>query len=355
MQPSAHAEPTLPFAQPGPSTLPYAQVEPTPPYVQAEHTPPYVQAEPTPPYVQAEPTQPFGQPGPFSPPFVPAEPPTEPQPYAQAQAAWTMPGVAAGTPGPVPGPPPPRRGVNGMIVALAVGVFLLLVTGGTIVALRSDDGTGGTPAAQQQQDTGQAANADPGVPVTPEPEATFTDPAPTAGEPETTYGEAGPAGAPPAGAAPEETSPTAVATTPLGAGSEQAAVAQLEQIWRDDASTISFQGQYAAQIATKYPGIVDNLQTTVDGSHTFMASDILAEHRGLRDAHGSAGHPVVLIKSTDYGKRQKINGHFLWGTFAVGHFADAGAVHAWCEAQFAELTAAKRANQCVPRRLNPGR
>ncbi|SNY65606.1 hypothetical protein SAMN05421748_12885 [Paractinoplanes atraurantiacus] len=262
-----------------------------------------------------------------------------------------MPGVAAGMPGPVPGPPPPRRGINGMVVALAVGVLLLLVTGGTIVFLRSGDGDGGrTPAAQQQQQTtGQAANADPGVPVT--------------REPETTYGEPAPAGALPTGAdttepetEPEtETGPTAVATTPLGAGSEQAPVAELEQIWRDDASTISFQGQYAAQIATKYPGIVDPLQTTVHGSHTFMAADILAEHRSLRDAHGSADHPVVLIKSTDYSKRQKINGHFLWGTFAVGHFADADAVHAWCETQFAELTAAKRANQCVPRRLNPGR
>ncbi|XVV10734.1 hypothetical protein ACQP2X_38720 [Actinoplanes sp. CA-131856] len=238
-----------------------------------------------------------------------------------------------------------------MVVALAVGVLLLLVTGGTIVALRSGSGTGGTPAAQQQQGT----DADPAGPVTREPEATFTEPAPTAGEQET-YGDPGPAGGTaPEETAPEGTAPTAVATTPLGAGSEQAAVAQLEQIWRDDASTISFQGQWAAQIATKYPGIVDKLQTTVHGSHTFMAADILDEHRSLRDAHGSADHPVVLIKSTDYSKRQKINGHFLWGTFAVGQFADADAVHAWCEAQFAELTAAKRANQCVPRRLSPGR
>lgn len=221
-----------------------------------------------------------------------------------------------------------------MIVATAVSVLLLLVTGGVIVALRSGDDT---PAARQQA-TGQAANADPGVPITTEPtfaEPTLTEPAVT--EPATT--------------APAETVPTEnTAVDP-----DKEATARLEQIWREDRAKVTFRGQYAAQIATKYPGIVDPIQTTADGSHTFMAADILAEHSRLREAHDSAAHPVVLIKSTDYSKRQRINGHFLWATFAIGSFPDAAAVHAWCDARFADLTQAQRDNQCVVRRLNPGR
>ncbi|MEV4350920.1 hypothetical protein AB0J83_41215 [Actinoplanes sp. NPDC049596] len=211
-------------------------------------------------------------------------------------------------------------------------MVLLLATAGTIAALRSGDDQ--PPAAQQQVSTGQAANADEGVPITEQPEPTFAEPEPTPTQIETTE-------APPT---------TEVATV----DPEQAAAAQLEQIWSEDSGQVSFQGQYAAQIASKYPGIYDKLQTTAGGSHTFNATDILDEHRTLRDAHTSAEHPIVLVKSTDYSKRQTVDGHFLWVTFAIGSFPNAAAVHSWCDAQFASLSAAQRENQCAVRRLNPG-
>ncbi len=100
---------------------------------------------------------------------------------------------------------------------------------------------------------------------------------------------------------------------------------------------------------------MDKLQTTANGSRTFAATDVLAEHQGLRSEHDSAGHPVILIKSTDYSKKQLVQGHFLWVTFAVGEFADADAVRAWCDTEFAGLAEAERLNQCAIRKLAPPR
>jgi hypothetical protein len=133
------------------------------------------------------------------------------------------------------------------------------------------------------------------------------------------------------------------------------ALAQLQTLSAEGLAQVTFDGQYAAQIASKYPGIPDPLQTTAAGSHTFGAADILAEYLSLRDAHGSAEHPVILLKSTDYGKRQMVGTHFLWVTFAIGAFPDKQSVHDWCDAQFADLTEQQRANQCGVRRLEPGR
>jgi hypothetical protein len=95
------------------------------------------------------------------------------------------------------------------------------------------------------------------------------------------------------------------------------------------------------------------LQTTADGSHRFEASDILAEYRELSSGHSSSDHPVVLLKSTDYGKHQIKNGHFLWVTFALGDFPSPQSVTVWCNSEFSDLSTAERENQCVARRLEP--
>jgi hypothetical protein len=189
----------------------------------------------------------------------------------------------------------------------------------------------------------------------------------------------GRSGKPPAQAGSIATQPTTVATTlpgddpttvdttppdttqPTEASSaddtttENDALAELERLSDEGRSAVSFEGQYTAQIASKYPGIADPLQTTATGSHTFGATDILDEHVALRDAHGSTAHPVILLKSTDYGKRQMIGPHFLWVTFAIGDFPDRHAVLSWCAAEFPELSAQERENQCAVRRLEPGR
>jgi hypothetical protein len=155
-------------------------------------------------------------------------------------------------------------------------------------------------------------------------------------------------------ATPETTAPTEAATTD-DSTSEDSALTELEQLSDEGRSQVSFHGQYAAQLASKYPGLVDPLQTTATGSHTFGAADILDEYQGLHDAHGGIEHPVILLKSTDYGKRQMIGTHFLWVTFAVGGFPDSQSVQDWCDDQFAALDAEQRKNQCAVRRLEPGR
>jgi hypothetical protein len=75
--------------------------------------------------------------------------------------------------------------------------------------------------------------------------------------------------------------------------------------------------------------------------------------RELSSGHSSPDHPVVLLKSTDYGKRQIKNGHFLWVTFALGDFPSAPSVTAWCDSEFSDLSTAERENQCAARRHEP--
>ncbi|MDY7083596.1 MAG: hypothetical protein SYR96_00680 [Actinomycetota bacterium] len=154
---------------------------------------------------------------------------------------------------------------------------------------------------------------------------------------------------------PDETAPATEATAAPVEGTEEAALAELEDLAAQGLTQVSFRGQYAAQIASKHPGIHDKLQTTATGSHTFTAADIRDEHRRLASAHSSPEHPVILLRSTDYGKRQQVNGRHLWVTFAIGDFPDRQSVLDWCDNQFAELTADERANQCAARKLNPGR
>jgi hypothetical protein len=135
---------------------------------------------------------------------------------------------------------------------------------------------------------------------------------------------------------------------------EQAALAALEDLHSQDLPTVTFDGRYAAQLASKNPGIRDDYQTTASGSHVFQATDILAEHRSLRSGTDD-GTLVVLLKSTDYGKRQEYRGAPLWVTFAIGDFADRAAVLDWCASRFAELSGQELANQCAARKLEPGR
>ncbi len=162
-----------------------------------------------------------------------------------------------------------------------------------------------------------------------------------------------------------EVAPTATAatdTTPSGdpsiestatADPQEEAVAQLEALREQDLSTVTFDGRLVAQIASKYPGISDPYQTAADGSHTFQSSDILAEHQRLRAEHTDAGHAVILLKSTDYGKRQLIAGQPLWVTFVVGDFPDKAAVRAWCSRHFGKLSATELKNHCDARNLRP--
>jgi hypothetical protein len=249
--------------------------------------------------------------------FPAAEPPP-------AEPRWGPPDTSVN-----PVPPRPAPGRRRLTVVAGAVLAVLLGAGGVGMALRGGDDPAPGRTGAQPQTGGQAANDDgqPAVtPATPDPATT----SPTT---------------PPATSSPITSSPTP--------DRQAAAVAELERIYEQDRGSVSFNGQYVAQIASKYPGITDKLQTTADGSHRFEASDILAEYRELSSGHSSSDHPVVLLKSTDYGKHQIKNGHFLWVTFALGDFPSPQSVTVWCDSEFSDLSAAERENQCVARRLEP--
>jgi hypothetical protein len=173
------------------------------------------------------------------------------------------------------------------------------------------------------------------------------------GEPEPAAGEAG-------AFTPEVAEPTPTAdafpppvsepeTTTLDP--EAVALERLEELAREGLAGVVLDGRPVAQLASKNPGIDDPLQTTADGSHTFQAVDILAEHERLRDDPANGDARVLLLRSDTYGKRQLLNGAPLYVTLALGDFSGAADVRRWCAGRFPELSATARDNQCAVRRL----
>ncbi|OWV04282.1 hypothetical protein B5D80_20445 [Micromonospora wenchangensis] len=144
--------------------------------------------------------------------------------------------------------------------------------------------------------------------------------------------------------------PDGGATTPPDP--EAAALAELHRLHDQDLPTVNLDGRYVAQLASKSEGIVDPRQQAANGSHTFYASDILAEHLRLRVEFGTEV-PVVLLLSTDYGQQQRHGNQPLWLTFAVLPEGSKESVASWCGGHFAQLTEEARQNLCVPRRLRP--
>ncbi|MBP1783349.1 hypothetical protein J3R08_003199 [Micromonospora sp. HB375] len=133
---------------------------------------------------------------------------------------------------------------------------------------------------------------------------------------------------------------------------EEEALARLEELHRQDLHTVPLDGQYAAQLASKTVGIVDTNQVAANGSHTFYARDILEEHASLRQRFGGEAR-IVLLLSTDYGRKQQLDGQPLWVTFALLPNSKKEAVTGWCARQFPQMRGAALENRCIPRRLNP--
>ncbi|WP_327037965.1 hypothetical protein [Micromonospora maris] len=146
--------------------------------------------------------------------------------------------------------------------------------------------------------------------------------------------------------------PTTEPAEPTFDDPEDLALAQLHQFRQQDLPTVSLAGQYVAQLASKTVGIVDRNQFAANGSHTFYAEDILAEHLDLRNRFDGETQ-VVLLLSTDYGRQQLYEGEPLWITLALPPGSSKEAVARWCANQFPQLTGTDLDNQCVPRRLNP--
>lgn len=146
-----------------------------------------------------------------------------------------------------------------------------------------------------------------------------------------------------------------------GSGSTQAesesgetddSLAQLKALAKSDGATIELDSRWVAQLASKYVGVNDPLQETVEGSHTFAAKDILAEHMRLRSTADAAR--VLLLDSRTYGKRTGYNGQPIFVTVALdSSFTSADAVQAWCRAQYPNKSGAALENVCLASRLTP--
>ena len=121
---------------------------------------------------------------------------------------------------------------------------------------------------------------------------------------------------------------------------------------RVDRTLVDLDGQWSAMLASKYDGVKDPLQTTASGSPVFRSADIMAAHYRLRDTiQTDTGIPVVLARSTDFGKAVTVDGKPLWVTLAVGEWSSADEVRSWCAGAFPDLSSDQLANQCVPARL----
>lgn len=133
---------------------------------------------------------------------------------------------------------------------------------------------------------------------------------------------------------------------------EDTSLAQLKALAKSDGASVELNGRWVAQLASKYVGVNDPLQETVEGSHTFAAKDILAEHMRLRSTTDATR--VLLLDSRSYGKHTGYNGQPIFVTVALDPaFTDADAVQAWCEAQYPGKSGAALENVCLPSRLTP--
>jgi len=148
--------------------------------------------------------------------------------------------------------------------------------------------------------------------------------------------------------APAQAPPKALPQVP---DAEREALLALNQQRATDIATTPFDGQWVAQLSSKYDGIVDPLQTTASGSHTFHYVDILAEFRHLQGLD-LGGANIALLLSTDYGLRETVSGHVLWVTFAFPRLSSASEVESWCRTYFAPLSGDALVNACAPRQLN---
>jgi len=121
---------------------------------------------------------------------------------------------------------------------------------------------------------------------------------------------------------------------------------------RASKATVTFQGQWAAQLASKYVGIVDPAQVTLGGAHKFGAVDILAEHNELQAT--ITGARVLLLDSRTYGVGKSADGQPYWITVATDpSFTSADQILSWCAAQFPTLTGTALNNHCLPTQLSP--
>lgn len=166
--------------------------------------------------------------------------------------------------------------------------------------------------------------------------------APTAANPAVTS-------APPKSQAPTPSSTPPPSSTPAPTppvDPRQAAYDRLEELVRQDSTKNVVRGQWVAQLASKYEGIVDPLVRT----QPYTVPEILAEHEALR-SHPEFGPSVRLLHQGDWGRAPAHNPP-MWVTVADFDARSAAAVRAWCESRFPQRGKALE-NVCYARQLTP--
>lgn len=144
---------------------------------------------------------------------------------------------------------------------------------------------------------------------------------------------------------------TAAPPPPPTVDREVAAQQELDRLIAENGARVPINGQWVAMLAGKWVGISDPLQTTSSGSHTFMAADILDEHRAIKNR--VSGVEVVLLDSRTFGERISFEGKPLYVTVGLGSFGSREAVLAWCASQYPEYSGQELENRCTSARLTP--
>jgi hypothetical protein len=217
----------------------------------------------------------------------------------------------------------PRHNNTRNLVLGGIGLFMVATLVGTVVGwLNASRANANFPTIQS------STTAPPSTDPTYTPWPTPTETLPSPSEPSLT-------------ASPTPAEPT-----------EQQAYYALEQLATADLQRTNLDGQWVAQLSSKYIGVRDPLQETRSGSHTFYAVDILAEHQDLRYRFDGQ-HDVRLLRGQDFSTGMTYNGETLWYTFLLGNFGSRRAVESFCSSAFPGLSGNYLKNQCLPRTLKP--
>ncbi|WP_285627329.1 hypothetical protein [Kineosporia sp. NBRC 101677] len=128
---------------------------------------------------------------------------------------------------------------------------------------------------------------------------------------------------------------------------DEEAAAELDMLADSSLHTRYLDGRWLAQLSSKSPGTHDPLQVTADGRHIFRSTDILVQVEELME-RSDLGE-VFVVRSTDYGKRQRHKGQAMWVVFADAGFDSGAGVTSWCRKHFTARGEAL-VNMCAPRR-----
>lgn len=136
---------------------------------------------------------------------------------------------------------------------------------------------------------------------------------------------------------------------------------ELESRRQETLGDLDLDGRWVLQIDSKYDGVVDPLQTAVDGSHTFTLSDICV-HQASTAEQWKQSARILYLRASDFGDQQ--NSSRADGTWVIlidpgadsiaplggGQVTDEDARGA-CAVFFPHLSGEELTNACLPRRL----